>query len=150
MSIAIRPATATDIPTLFRIRTAVRQNAMSRAALAAAGVTPRNVAALLATEGAGWIARDHGRDAGFSIADAGQGSVFALFVLPGHERRGLGRALLLQAEDWLARQGWREAWLLTGTGPGLRAPGFYRRMGWHRQGLAPPGEQRFIRRLPPG
>ena len=146
-SLITRRATAADIPALFRIRTAVRENALSRARLAAAGVTPRSVRDLLGTTGAAWIAEEAGRALGFSMVDAAQGTVFAVFVLPGQEGRGIGRALLILAEDWLAAQGWRQAWLLTGADPALRAPGFYRRMGWRARGQAPRGERRFVRDL---
>jgi GNAT superfamily N-acetyltransferase len=139
-----RRATAADIPAMFAIRLAVRENAMTLAELAANGVTPRAVAGLLAGSAAGWMA---GEDSGFAIADAEDGSLFALFVLPGWENRGLGRALLRKAEAWLASQGWREAWLFTGADPGLRAQGFYRAQGWRPLGSALPGEQRLVRRL---
>lgn len=147
MSLAIRRATAADGATLFRIRIAVRENTMTLAQLAAAGVTPRSVRQLLEGSGAAWIAEEQGRALGFSMADAAQGTVFALFVLPGQEGRGIGRALLRLAEGWLAAQGWRRAWLLTGAARGLRAPGFYRRMGWQARGGAPRGERRFVRDL---
>lgn len=140
----LRPATKADIPMLFEIRLAVRENAMTADALAANGVTPAAVAEMLATTAAGWIAD---ADAGFAIADAEDGNLFALFIRPGQEGRGLGRALLRRAEAWLASQGWREAWLLTGADRALRAQRFYRAAGWRVAGGAPSGEQRFIRAL---
>ena len=117
---------------------------MTMAALAANGVTPEAVAGMLATTAAGWIA---GAAEGFAIADAEDGSLFALFVHPDHEGRGLGRALLRLAESWLASQGWREAWLFTGADRRLRAQGFYRAHGWQPAGWAPAGEERLVRRL---
>ena len=75
--IPLRPATAADIPVLFEIRLAVRENAASRAALTAGGVTPRAVARMLANGAAAWIA---GAGAGFAMADARDGNLFALFV----------------------------------------------------------------------
>lgn len=140
----LRQATAADIPAIFAIRTAVRENAMTMEELAANGVTPEAVARLLATTAAGWIA---GAGEGFAIADAEDGSLFALFVHPDHEGRGLGRALLRLAESWLASQGWREAWLFTGADRRLRAQGFYRAHGWHTAGWAPAGEERLVRTL---
>lgn len=141
---SLRPATAADIPAIFAIRLAVRENAMTEAALAANGVTPAAIADMLATTAAGWIA---GAAQGFAIADAEDGSLFALFVHPDHEGRGLGRALLRRAESWLASQGWREAWLFTGADRALRAQGFYRAQGWQAAGWAPAGEERLVRSL---
>lgn len=46
-SIKVRTATVADVDTLFDIRTSVRENYMSRAELAAIGVTPASVSALL-------------------------------------------------------------------------------------------------------
>ncbi len=141
---SLRAATAADIPAIFAIRLAVRENAMTMAELAANGVTPKAVAGLLATTAAGWIA---GAAEGFAIADAEDGNLFALFVRPEREGRGLGRALLRQAESWLASQGWREAWLWTGADRRLRAQGFYRAQGWQNSGWAPAGEERLVRAL---
>ena len=140
----LRSATAADIPAIFAIRLAVRENAMSMAGLAANGVTPDAVAGLLATTAAGWIA---GAEEGFAIADAEDGSLFALFVRPEREGRGFGRALLREAESWLASQGWHEAWLFTAANRRLRAQGFYRTHGWRSAGWAPAGEERLVRTL---
>jgi GNAT superfamily N-acetyltransferase len=147
MSFIIRPVVTADIGAMFHIRTSVRENAMSYPALIAAGITPGRVADLLAGTGAGWIARADTEDAGFALADAQAGMIFALFVLPQHEGKGIGRALLRPAEDWLAAQGWREIWLETGGDPALRAAGFYRHMGWQEDGIAPNGQRRFRRSL---
>ena len=143
----IRPAGSADVPDLFRIRTSVAENAMTMAELAAEGITPASIAAMLESgQAAAWLAFRCGRAAGFAMARREQGDVFALFVLPEHEGRGIGGALLGQAERWLADQGVAEPWLCTGAEPGLRAPGFYRAMGWQAAGRMPDGQLRFVRR----
>ena len=65
---------------------------------------------------------------GFSIANR-SGLVWALFVRPGWEGRGIATRLLALCIDWLRAIGVAEAFL--DTGPGTRAEGFYRHQGWH-------------------
>jgi GNAT superfamily N-acetyltransferase len=134
---------------LFRLRTAVRENHQSRAELAALGITPESVAAMLLDGGrhAAWLAWSGPEAAGFAMADAAEATLFALFVRPGFEGRGIGRRLLETAEAWLAARGCAEAWLLTGGGAGLRAPGFYRHLGWAAEGVLPDGSLRFVKVL---
>ncbi|UFN47663.1 GNAT family N-acetyltransferase [Roseomonas sp. OT10] len=153
MPITLRRAGPRDLPALFAIRTAVRENAMDRAALAAAGVTPAAVAAALRGPCAAWLALRGRRPLGFAMARAREGDVFALFVRPGAEGRGLGSRLLAEAESWLAARGVGEGWLLTGNEPGLRARGFYRARGWVERGREEDGQillTRDLRRRGPG
>lgn len=148
MNFTVRPAGETDIPALFAIRTAVRENHMSLAELARAGVTPDTVAAMLrGGAAAGWLGERAGHPAGFSMARADVGDLFVIAVLPGFEGQGLGGLLLREAERWLALRGVGEAWLLTGGEPGLRAPGFYAARGWQAAGREADGQLRFTKRL---
>jgi GNAT superfamily N-acetyltransferase len=139
---SIRPATEADVETLFEIRTDVRENNMTREALAAVGITPESIVQMLRTDSRAWLADWEGRSAGFAMADAARGTVFALFVRRGDEERGLGRALLAEAAEWLFARGWDEIWLTTGAdAPGANA--FYRRVGWREDGIAENGEIRY-------
>ncbi|HSG40598.1 MAG TPA: GNAT family N-acetyltransferase, partial [Thermoanaerobaculia bacterium] len=74
-----------------------------------------------------------------------EGSIFAMFVRPGYEGRGLGRALMREAEAWLFVEGWEEIWLLTGSDPALRANGFYRHLGWRDAGLQADGQIKYVK-----
>lgn len=143
----IRVAVPADIPAVFEVRTSVRENHLSLAELAALGITPQTLPAMLAGDGRGWVAEEGGQVAAFAMADAAEACVFALFVRPGHEGRGLGRALLAEAERWLAARGCGQAWLLTEGDPATRANGFYRHLGWHNEGLQPDGQNRYAKRL---
>ena len=89
---------------------------------------------------------ENARIVGFSIANKETWSIWALFVQPGFERRGIGKALLQKAVDWLWQQGAHEIWL--STDPGTRAEQFYRLQGWQDNGLTDNGEV-FFRLLKP-
>lgn len=146
MSIRIRIATSSDIDDLFDIRTSVRENYQSREELAALGVTPASIATMLASSSRAWIAEVDTRPAAFAMADAEQATVFAMFVRPEYEGRGLGRLLMREAENWLFSQGLPEIWLLTGSDARLRAHGFYQRLGWSPVGVHPDGQIKYVKR----
>jgi GNAT superfamily N-acetyltransferase len=88
-----------------------------------------------------WVWDDGGKIVGFSAADTRDGSVWALFVDPAHEGRGIGRALLARVCTALRGAGHHVARL--GTAPGTRAERFYRRDGWTAEGLDARGEMVF-------
>lgn len=119
-----------DIPALFAVRVATRENAYTREELHALGITEDSVKERLVTSHAGWLCEVDGRVVGFSMADKRTGEMWVIAVLPAFEGKGVGARLLHLAERWLWTQGWREAWLTTSVDPAPRAYGFYRRQGW--------------------
>ena len=144
---ALRAATAADIPALFAVRTSVRENHLDLAQLAERGVTPASIAAALAGGGArAWVVEEARTVVAFSMADAEAGTVFALFVRPGAEGRGYGRALLQAAEEWLFAAGWATIWLHTGKEPHIRAHRLYRAAGWELVGPADHDDVRYEKR----
>ncbi len=150
MRVRIAAPTPDDVETLFALRTSVRENHQDREELATLGVTPASVAAALAGDARAWIAEsDAGEPLGFAMADGAEGTLFALFVRPDAERRGVGRALLAAAEAWLFARGWPEIWLLTGEDPALRAHGVYRAAGWRAVGVEQ-GQVRYVKRADAG
>jgi GNAT superfamily N-acetyltransferase len=147
-AIDIRRAGAADVEALFEIRTSVVENHLTRQELAALGVTPEAVAALLEGDRtAAFLATDGDRTLGFSMARADLGDIFALFVRPEAQGAGLGSLLLAEAERWLSDKEVRAAWLLTGDGSGPRAASFYEKRGWRREGRQADGQIRFSKRL---
>jgi GNAT superfamily N-acetyltransferase len=78
---------------------------------------------------------------GFSAGDPRDGTIFALFVDPSREGRGIGQALIALACATLRQAGHKTATL--GTEPGTRAEQFYRRNGWTSFGHKPNGEILF-------
>ena len=145
----IRIARPADVPSLFDVRTSVRENHQSVEELARIGVTPETVATMLDGEGRGWVAEENGRIVAFSMADAAQATIFAMFVQPGYEGKGLGRALMDEAEKWLFARGCDEIWLLTDRNPRVRANGFYQHLGWRNDGVQEDGQVRYTKRREP-
>lgn len=139
MTFSIREARQGDIAAIFGIRTSVRENHLSREALADLGITEATVAEMIESGPCAWVAVETGMAgatdgracagevSGFSMIDAAEGTLFALFVLPSHEGRGLGRTLLRQAEEQLFT---RHDRITLETGATTRAAEFYRRNGW--------------------
>ncbi|UIJ79122.1 GNAT family N-acetyltransferase [Rhizobium leguminosarum] len=75
---------------------------------------------------------DNGVIVGFSAADPRDGSIWALFVAPGFEKKGIGSCLLAEACACLRSAGVERAWL--STDPSTRAERFYRAAGWEHVG----------------
>jgi GNAT superfamily N-acetyltransferase len=142
----IRVASVTDIEALFEIRTSVHDNHQSRCELATVGITPDSIRQMLQDASRAWLGLEDGVPVAFSMANAEQATVFAMFVRPGHEDRGFGRRLMREAEAWLFSRECDEIWLLTSADPGIRAHGFYRHLGWQPAGIQKDGQVKFIKR----
>lgn len=148
----LRVASVNDVETLFEIRCSVVENHQSREELATLGVTVESVRAMIASSDyittIAEVSTDaENRPVGLTMAQISEAYIFACFVRPGFEGRGIGRALMEAAETGLRQAGVRRAWLSTGPEPGLRAPGFYRHLGWIDDGHLDDGQIRFIKTL---
>ena len=121
--IACRVADHGDIAAMSEIRLSVAENILSDPAR----VTLADYATYLTGPGQSWVAESDGRILAFGAANR-SGLIWALFVRPGFEGRGLGRLLMRQCLAWLERAGVTRAYL--DTGAGTRAEGFYRALGW--------------------
>jgi GNAT superfamily N-acetyltransferase len=77
----------------------------------------------------------------FAIADLIDHNVWALFVQPGFDGKGIGKKLHDDMLDWYFAQTDLTIWL--GTAPGTRAENFYRRAGWKEAGIHGKGEIKF-------
>ncbi|HEY7727980.1 MAG TPA: GNAT family N-acetyltransferase [Candidatus Eisenbacteria bacterium] len=119
-----------DVPALFSVRVATRENALSLDELARLGITEASVLSMLRTTHRGWLCEENGRVVAFAMGNRETGEMWVIAVLPDRERRGIGAALLTRVESWLWSEGWTEIWLTTDVDPSLRAYGFYRRQGW--------------------
>ena len=128
----IRIASRADLSRITEIRMAVRENVLTRP-----DKITETVAHLIDRDGF-WVFEDEGGIHGFSSADPRDGSIFALFMDPASEGRGIARDLLAAACANLAAAGHRKAWLTTGTG--TRAERLYRRQGWEQTGRTDDGQ----------
>ncbi|MBK6596476.1 MAG: GNAT family N-acetyltransferase [Proteobacteria bacterium] len=133
----VRVAELVDIEAMHRIRLAVRENVLSDPTK----VQPKDYVDYLQQRGRGWVFEVDGVIAGFAIADASARSVWALFVSPAYEGRGIGRQLHDTMLKWLFDLNPEPVTL--GTQPGTRAAGFYAAAGWQLIGSSSSGEAQY-------
>ncbi|MFV3288988.1 GNAT family N-acetyltransferase [Pseudomonas sp. NY11955] len=145
MVATLRLATPDDIEVLFDIRTSVTQNHLSREQLHELGITAQVLAEAIGNGPCVWIAQWQQEAVGFAMVDREQGELFALFVRPGHEGKGLGRMLLQQAEKALFERH-HVIHLTTDGDEAVRANDFYRRSGWVCTGAVDERDVRFEKR----
>ncbi|HEY0085667.1 MAG TPA: GNAT family N-acetyltransferase [Allosphingosinicella sp.] len=138
MDFTLRLATVADVPAMHRIRLSARENRLSDPAL----VREADYLPFVA-RGAAFVAEADGALLGFAAADAPAGSVWALFVAPAAEGRGVGRALERRLLAWARAEGLKGLTLT--TAPGTRAAAFYRAGGWTETGVTAAGELCFAR-----
>ena len=131
--IIYRIATQADVPDMTHVRTSVVENHLSVEELAQRGITNASIAASFLTDARGWVAEHDARIIACSIADRKTHSIFALFVLPRFEGRGIGGRLLDLAVEWLWANGAQRVWLETRKD--TRAAAFYARKGWSATGI---------------
>jgi GNAT superfamily N-acetyltransferase len=126
-----------DIEAMHAVRLAVRENVLSDPSR----VERRHYVELLQERGRGWVHEEDARVVAFGIADHAGRSIWALFVLPAFEGRGIGRHILQLMVTWLFEQGNESIWLTTERH--TRAEQFYRAAGWREAGQADFGNLRL-------
>ncbi len=136
-SMVIREARTADIPQIQIVRNAVTENTLSDPGL----ISDEDCFRYLYVRGKGWIVELDGLVVGFSIVDLKDHNIWALFMHPEFEKRGLGRQLHDKMLDWYFNQKETTIWL--GTSPNTRAEGFYRKAGWVEVGNHGPDEIKF-------
>lgn len=137
----LRQAVASDIDGMHRVRMAVRENR-----LVTTNLSPTRYLDYIESRGRGWVVELNDAIVAFAVADSSDGSLWALFVDPGHERNWYGRRLHDAAVAWLFDQGHDRIWLTTSAQ--TRAQRFYLAAGWEDTGDAPNGERRLERSRP--
>lgn len=127
MNIRTRLALSSDIEGIFDVRTSVKENYLSREEMELMGITESIIIDMIEKSRCAWVAVDDGKVIGFSMIIVDEGSLFAAFVLPEYEGRGVGRSLVELAEQELFKHH-EVVWLETDKN--RRAAEFYRRLGW--------------------
>lgn len=136
----VRAAVRSDMPGLWEVRYSVTENTLTPGR-----ISDEELRRSIEEDGRGWVAEEAGRILGFAIG-LNTGNVWALFVRPEAEGRGLGTALHAAMLEWFSRQPLERLWLTTGAD--TRARQFYATHGWQDVGLCGPNEVRFERRNP--
>jgi GNAT superfamily N-acetyltransferase len=121
-----REANIEDIPALSEIRLSVQENVLSNPEL----ITREMYETHLRDIGKGWLCEMDGEVVGFSIASLRDASIWALFVKPAHEGKGMGKRLLDLATAWLFERGVSS--IVLSTAVGTRAGRLYEGLGWKR------------------
>ncbi|MEO5571999.1 MAG: GNAT family N-acetyltransferase [Bacteroidia bacterium] len=120
----IREAKVRDITKIMEVRFSVKENVLSNPAL----VTEKENIEYLTVRGKGWVCEINTNIVGFAIADLKDHSIWALFVKPEYERKGIGKNLHDTMLDWYFNQSNAKVWL--GTAANTRAEIFYKASGW--------------------
>jgi len=133
----IREAKTGDIKQMQFVRNAVKENVLSNPDL----VTDQACEDYITRRGKGWVCEINNVIVGFCIADLQDQNIWALFVQPDFEGKGIGRQLHDQMLDWYFAQDQQKVWL--GTSPNTRAEKFYRKRGWEETGIYGKDEIKF-------
>ena len=133
----LRLATLADIDAMHQLRLSVQENMLADPQR----VVPEHYVPMLEKHGRGWVYELEGKIVGFAVADQRRRNIWALFVDPAFEGRGIGRALHDAMVRWLFERGSDPLWLT--TEPNTRAEQFYSTAGWRRAGIEANGELRF-------
>lgn len=133
----ITEASVSDIAEIQRVRMSVRENILGDPSR----VTLADIGRMIERDGKGWACRIDGVIRGFSFADRTKANIWALFIEPGYDHRGMGRMLHDLAVAWLFDGGAQTIWL--STEPRSRAEAFYYAAGWTKTAIEPNGDYRL-------
>jgi GNAT superfamily N-acetyltransferase len=133
----IREATIQDIFQMHRVRIAVKENILPDPNL----ITEKEYEDFLIRRGKGWICELDNIIVGFSIVSVLDKNVWALFVDPDYEGKGIGKKIHDEMMNWYFSQTDETIWL--GTAPKTKAERFYQKAGWTQTGVRSNGEVRF-------
>ena len=132
-----REAKIEDIKQIQIVRNSVKENTLSNPGL----VTDKDCENFMFVRGKGWVCEIENIVVGFAIADLEDENIWALFLMPEHESKGIGKKLQQVMLEWYFSKGKEKVWL--GTAPGTRAEKFYRESGWMQNGLHGKNEIKF-------
>ncbi|MCK6602826.1 MAG: GNAT family N-acetyltransferase [Bacteroidetes bacterium] len=133
----IREAKIADIKQIQIIRNSVKENTLSNPDL----VTDKDCEEFITVRGKGWVCEFEEQIVGFAIVDLKENNIWALFLDPEFEGRGIGQTLHNTMLDWYFKQTKEKIWL--GTAFNTRAEKFYSKAGWTEAGTHGIKEIRF-------
>lgn len=133
----IREAEISDIKQIQIVRNSVTENTLSDPGL----VTDEDCEEFMTKRGKGWVCEIDNQIVGFAIADLKENNIWALFLDPKFEKKGIGQQLHNVMLDWYFTQTEDTVWL--GTAFNTRAEQFYRKAGWAEVGTHGTKEIKF-------
>jgi GNAT superfamily N-acetyltransferase len=137
-----REAIKKDIIQIQIVRNAVKENMLSNPNL----VTDEDCENYLFNRGKGWVCEIENTIVGFAICDLVDENIWALFVHPEFDKKGIGKTLHNLMLDWYFAQGKQKVWL--STEPNTRAEKFYLLRGWKVVGEYGKNEIKFEKASP--
>jgi GNAT superfamily N-acetyltransferase len=126
-----------DIAQMQIVRNAVKENVLSNPDL----VKDADYIPFITSNGKGWVCEVNEEIVGFAIVDLKGKNIWALFVHPDFEAKGIGKQLHKIMMDWYFTQTKETVWL--STAPDSRAEKFYRMNSWTEVGIYGKGEVKF-------
>ena len=132
-----REAEIKDIHQMHVVRTSVKENVLSNPGL----ITIQDYRNYLTSRGKGFVCEIDNIIVGFSIVDLIDKNVWALFVDPAYEGKGIGKKLHDLMLNWYFSQTTETLWL--GTEPKTKAEIFYRKNHWMENGRHGKNEIKF-------
>lgn len=132
-----REATIRDAKQILQVRHSVNENKLSNPD----SITEEDCKKFLMEGGKGWVCEITRQIVGFVLVSLVQNNVWALFIRPAYEKRGIGQKLQQLMLDWYFGQTKTKIWLC--TSPDTRAESFYRRSGWKEAGTHGENEMKF-------
>ena len=133
----IREAKIDDIKQIQVVRNSVTENTLSNPDL----VTDDDCEVFITVRGKGWVCEIDHQTVGFAIADLVGNNIWALFIDPKFEKKGIGQQLHNVMLNWYFAQTKDTVWL--GTAFHTRAEQFYRKAGWTEVGTNGTKEIKF-------
>ena len=119
-----REAKIEDIKQIQIVRNSVRENTLSNPNL----VTDQDCEEFITVRGKGWVCEIDKQIVGFAIADLKENNIWALFLEPKFEGKGIGQILHKTMMNWYFH---------------TRAEQFYRKAGWTAVGTHGAKEIKF-------
>jgi GNAT superfamily N-acetyltransferase len=132
-----REAQIADITQMQIVRIAVKENILPNPDL----ITAKDYEEFLTQRGKGWVCEIDNVIVGFSVVDLRDNNVWALFVHPEFDGKGIGIRLHDTMLGWYFSETDKTVWL--GTSPNTRAEKFYRKAGWKETAIRQNGEIKF-------
>lgn len=132
-----REAIIDDIKQMQIVRNAVKENVLSNPEL----IKDADYIPFITSKGKGWVCEIDEQIVGFAIVDIKEKNIWALFVHPNFEAKGIGKQLHKIMMDWYFTKTKETIWL--STEPKSRAEIFYRMNGWKEVGTYGKGEVKF-------